>query len=505
MMIVRLKRRVVCLVVLLACASLTGVARAGADQWRLLEEHWYVLKLGDVKAGWMQERVESNDTQYRTVTDTLMRMNRMNAETQVRIAGEFIETHSGEPVSMASAQTMSAQRVQSRWVFKDDGVHLTVQQGDRTITDVLPTPQVEWLPPQAADRYYQKRREAKAEEIAFRSMNPEGGFEVVTTTSQYVGEGKHEIDGRSIPVTIWSSETTSMPVAQTEKYSTDDVLVYWEANLAFGRMSLELSTKDEALRPAEGGVPELLVSSFVEPSRPIPNHMSARQARYRLRVKVGDMPDLPTAGAQRASRSDDVVTLLVNVDDNVPATEQELAEDDFRSSSSMVDSSDPLVQKLAQRALRGASDDPLERADRLRRFTYSHIRGKGMETAFASASETARTRTGDCSEHAVLLAALLRADGIPSRLATGLVYIEPSPNAGVFGWHMWTQALIDGRWIDLDATLPGDVRYHAGHVLTSTSSFSDTSGTAELGTLFMLIGNLEIDVLETAVEPATTP
>ena len=36
---------------------------------------------------------------------------------------------------------------------------------------------------------------------------------------------------------------------------------------------------------------------------------------------------------------------------------------------------------------------------------------------------------------------------------------------------LWSQALINGHWHDLDATL--DVPFHGGHILTSTSSMVD--------------------------------
>ncbi len=63
---------------------------------------------------------------------------------------------------------------------------------------------------------------------------------------------------------------------------------------------------------------------------------------------------------------------------------------------------------------------------------------------------------------------------------------------------MWTQALIDGRWVDLDATLPQ--RYHAAHILTGTTALSESGLAAELASTLMLIGNLEIEVLDVGYE-----
>ena len=68
----------------------------------------------------------------------------------------------------------------------------------------------------------------------------------------------------------------------------------------------------------------------------------------------------------------------------------------------------------------------------------------------------------------------------------------------VFGWHMWTQALVDGRWIDLDATLPRP--YHAAHVLVSTSGTSDGVASSEMSALLGLLGNLEIEVVDVGYE-----
>ena len=57
-----------------------------------------------------------------------------------------------------------------------------------------------------------------------------------------------------------------------------------------------------------------------------------------------------------------------------------------------------------------------------------------------------------------------------------------------------TIALIDGKWVDFDATLP--VRHSAAHVLTGTSSLADGLGSTELSSLLVLLGNLEIEVLD---------
>ena len=120
------------------------------------------------------------------------------------------------------------------------------------------------------------------------------------------------------------------------------------------------------------------------------------------------------------------------------------------------------------------SSTPLERAEAMRAFVFDYIEEKNLSTAFASASEVARTRIGDCSEHGVLLAAMLRADGIPARVAHGLVFVPGfgKKKQGAFGWHMWTQAMIDGAG-RCRRHLAGPVQrgpYHDRHILPGRRS-----------------------------------
>lgn len=72
-----------------------------------------------------------------------------------------------------------------------------------------------------------------------------------------------------------------------------------------------------------------------------------------------------------------------------------------------------------------------------------------------SALETLDRRAGDCTEAAVLLAALGRAAGIPTKVANGLVYARAYYHgvSNAFMPHSWTLAYVDGRWRSYDLAL----------------------------------------------------
>lgn len=76
-------------------------------------------------------------------------------------------------------------------------------------------------------------------------------------------------------------------------------------------------------------------------------------------------------------------------------------------------------------------------------------------TGHFSALETLLNRSGDCTEAAVLLAALGRAAGIPTRVVSGVVYsrLRYHGVSNVFMPHSWVLAYVDGRWQSFDLAL----------------------------------------------------
>jgi hypothetical protein len=398
---------------------------------------------------------------------------------------------------------MSRVELETEWRFDDDAVTTVSRQGDREIKGERPRPDDDWLMPAAARHHWLAQRERGATRIVFKVLDPEQGLEPVEVRSELVSEDDEIVRrGRAIPVSTWHTTMSNLPgVRVTEMVSSDGYLVRDEVTLPFGTMTSRLADRDEALAALEGAAPELMMETFVRVDRRVERPRAAERATFRVRSRDGELPDLPSAGAQRADRSASDGSILVTLDvaDPLPASAEELDDEAFIDGSMMVDKDHPLVRKLAARAARGAGHDPAARAEALRRFVEGYITRKGLETAFASASETARLRRGDCAEHAVLLCALLRADGMPARVATGLVYAEEFlGQRDIFGWHMWTQALIDGRWIDLDATLP--VSFDAMHLLTSTSSLAEGALTADLGVMLALLGNMRIEVVDVGYE-----
>jgi transglutaminase-like putative cysteine protease len=122
---------------------------------------------------------------------------------------------------------------------------------------------------------------------------------------------------------------------------------------------------------------------------------------------------------------------------------------------------DPIVRRAQSIARRGSSDR------RTLELLGEAVRARMLRVDFSghySARAAWERRSGDCTEDAVLLAALARAAGIPTRVVSGLAYTRDRYHGArnAFIPHAWVVAYVDGAWVSYDMTL--DEGFGAGHI-----------------------------------------
>ena len=472
----------------------------GVDAWRTVSREWFTLSLAGEPCGSSVTTVEESadgDGRIRTSSEVRMRLGRGTAMVTVAVASEFVETARGEPVSAEVRQEFGGgPAVPVRYAFGPDGV--SVREGERT--RVEPRPDAAALPPAAAARFVKARLEAGAGEISFRSIDVESGLRVASIRLGRIGDATRTVKGRLIPVREFSVTSDLLEVPGQEAYASDGVLVESVIRLGIGELRSTLADEAEARAALRNARAEVLVRSFVPAAEPI------RDARGRERLALvvtakegGPLPDLPSIGAQRAERTGPgAFAVEIETGRGSPAAPGEAADPAFLAATSLIDHDAPEVRELRARALPEPGLDPRERAERLRRAVARALGRKDLASAFASASSAIRSGGGDCSEHAVALAALLRADGIPARIVGGLIYADSfAGEREVWGWHVWTQALLpDGNagsaWFDLDATLPGPRAFDAAHLATVVGPLSGGAIDPMWTETLALLGNLEI-------------
>src|SRR5205823_13813112 len=110
---------------------------------------------------------------------------------------------------------------------------------------------------------------------------------------------------------------------------------------------------------------------------------------------------------------------------------------------------------------------------------HQNMRSVEFSQAMATADHVAKTLSGDCTEYAMLAAAMCRAVGVPSRTVLGLVYATNREGRPVMAYHMWFEVYADGQWVPLDATL-GQGGVGPGHVKITDHSWHDERSFAPL-------------------------
>ena len=154
---------------------------------------------------------------------------------------------------------------------------------------------------------------------------------------------------------------------------------------------------------------------------------------------------------------------------------------EFLGSSFFINWDNPGVKGHAARAIAGLPVKPSdwEMARAVELWVKRNMQAVEFSQAMATADNVAKTLSGDCTEYAMLGAAMCRALGVPSRTALGLVY-APGPDGKPFlAYHMWFEVFADGQWCPLDATL-GMGGIGPGHVKIADHSWHEERSFAPL-------------------------
>jgi len=137
-----------------------------------------------------------------------------------------------------------------------------------------------------------------------------------------------------------------------------------------------------------------------------------------------------------------------------------------------IQSDHPRLRALAREIL-GDETDALRATRLLTTWVYEYLEKVptlGIPNALA-ALDAAR---GDCNEHAVLLTALARAAGLPSRVVAGLVYADER-----FVYHAWSEVWGERGWFPVDPAF-GQVPADATHIALAHGELWEVAQLADL-------------------------
>jgi transglutaminase-like putative cysteine protease len=171
------------------------------------------------------------------------------------------------------------------------------------------------------------------------------------------------------------------------------------------------------------------------------------------------------------------------------------ADDKYLQASPTIQKDDAYVKKIAAEFVE--ADRPgLSKLEKLRLGVFDWIKDKKAFSAeMLTAAEAARSQAGDSTEHAILLAAVVRSLGVPSRVAAGLVYNGSEAEPKMI-YHCWTEVFLRDHWLPIDATTESP-KVNATYIKIVDSPLADENPYAVMLPVLRAISTMEIVVLNT--------
>lgn len=460
------------------------------------KERWYVVRVDGKKMGHQRAITVSSAERVRQTEILDIEMDRGGEKAALFSESMTEETSAGRPVGFAVRFRASAQETITKGNVRPDGqieVTETVNQQARA-PRLVKLDQGALFPHGALLRLRQAGLKPGVE-VDLIAFDPTVMSSLTVHTKVLRKARRQTIEGELELLEVQQIMRIAGTEVESNAWVNADFDVY-EMRTTIGglAMQMQLSTRAEAL--ANNETANYFLEQFVRSPRALSPEEQQSGLSYRIQLKKNaGTARLPQTDEQSVAPSSDGYLVTICERCGKSPLDQRSAQNlrEHSQPSAWLQSDDPALKNAALQNTKGAKTE-LEKMQRLQDFVSAHISQSNLSTGYASAKEAFENRTGDCTEYALLLAAMARAVGIPSRVAGGLAY---SPaylgQNNSFIPHAWTQAYVQGRWRSFDAALG---QFDAGHITLSVSDGSPTSSFAGAA----LLGNVQIQ----SVQPLTS-
>ncbi|QDV47021.1 Transglutaminase-like superfamily protein [Stieleria neptunia] len=206
------------------------------------------------------------------------------------------------------------------------------------------------------------------------------------------------------------------------------------------------------------------------------------------------MMTLPAVAGQSVRHSGDAVQVMVSTQAKTPTgfeADRSVAEPIDTAATKWIDVSHPSVTRMAGAIGELPKRDLMEQLARLAQNNLSLI----PQAELRPASAIIRSGQGGVMDHAVLIAALLRARQIPARVVFGLSrsHAAESSAENRVTMHLaaWVVASIEGRWISID---PMTSQINRADQLCLSRPAGDADLDAELFEVFRRLAEIDVEI-----------
>lgn len=460
-------------------------------------EYLAVLINGKKVGHAVDKRIVDN-SQVATSQEMSLTITRMGMQMSIKSIETYIETLDGKPIAFESSQDVSGMGSSIKGVINDDGkVDVVISTGGMKENKTIDYPEGT-LMPEGLRLLQLKRGLVEGDKFTTKmfvpSMLAAVDTEVVTGPQKTV-----DLFGRVLTLTEQTVTMNMQGQSMRMVSLVDSDLNTMKSTMPMMGMELELISCDRIVALSKNDIIDLVDSMLVASPIKLGDVRTIKSANYYLVLTDGRKLDIPEDENQKVKGSDNGKTIVtVTPSKTTTSAKFPYTGTDKKILKSLgpaqyLQSEHKLIVNLAKRAI-GDTKDAADAVRKIELFVGNYITEKDLSVGYASALETAKSKQGDCSEHAVLAAAMCRAVGIPARMATGLIYVEEfGTRKNVFGAHVWTEAYVGDKWMSIDATRPPD-GFGPGHIKLATGNGEPSDFFGMINTLgYFKIEKIELE------------
>jgi len=453
----------------------------------VFDDEWMEVFMAGQKIGYVHEFFRRDGDRIFSEQHQMIKIGRLDSVLEISSVVQAEETLSGEARSFHSVSEMAS--APTTVDGQGDGKTFTVNLQTGTYHEQK---QVTFPPgtmlPWGEERLARSKGNAPGTTYDYLSYDPSDDPFQPLPTKETIGPSEQlDLHGNAI-----KAARVVTHVASANGSGGMDLLSWVDdenrtirASVPMGGMSMEMdiATKEQAL--GDFLPKDIFAGSLIPLGQSLPEDATM----VTLHLSRKDNQPLPTPPESLTEHGEmlpdgSVRMTLTHSDEPAPAATLQPIKDlsPYLARNSFLDTSDPVLHRLATEGS-GDASNPQTVAQNLRNYVADYITKKDLSVGFATASETAQSHEGDCTEHAVLLAALGRIRRLPTRVVAGLVYMpEYEGQQNILGFHMWTQFYFNNRWVDYDSAIMDGAHAHwrLGFVATDLNDVSLSDFTMEL-------------------------
>ncbi len=192
---------------------------------------------------------------------------------------------------------------------------------------------------------------------------------------------------------------------------------------------------------------EILTPSFIKIDYFVPRGITVSAIAYKLQNKEDYDFTIIEYENQKVKVIDKKSCILTVKRSKIPLNATPDKDEKYLKSSPIINLNNEKLVAIVNK-LKKESKNTYDFVRNTVNFVFNYIKNKNFDNAFANTDTILKEKKGDCTEHSFLATAIFRKAGIPARCVIGIVMGD-----NAFGYHMWCEVKLNGKWYGVDPTL----------------------------------------------------